>query len=35
MIGPGNVNLTHGDIIFAAPKFGFWKRDVSSNNTFY
>ena len=35
MIGTGNRNLTHGDIIFAAPNFGIWKHDVSSNNTFY
>ena len=31
LIGPGKVNITHEDIIFAAPKFGFSKRHISNN----
>ena len=35
LIGLGKINLIHIDIIFAAPNFGFSKRDISANNVFY
>ena len=34
LIGPGNRNLIHVDIIFATPKIGFSKRYVSANSAF-
>ena len=34
LIGPVNIIYIHLDNIFAAPIFGFSKRDISANNIF-